>query len=68
MLALTRRADEAILIGDDIVVTVLGIEGGQVRIGIEAPSRIKILRDELVAELDGTRDEDTAVAGPGSAT
>jgi len=65
MLALTRRADEAILIGDDIVVTVLGLKGGQVRLGIEAPPNVKILRDEIAWELEDAMDE--RVAEPDSA-
>lgn len=41
MLVLTRRRGEAIYIGDDVTVRVLGVEGGQVRIGVEAPKRLK---------------------------
>jgi carbon storage regulator len=48
MLVLTRRAGEAILIGDDIVVHVLRTERGSVSLGIEAPKHVHILRDELV--------------------
>jgi carbon storage regulator len=47
MLVLTRRVDEAIAIGDSIVVTVLGIEGDRVKIGISAPREIPILRHEV---------------------
>ena len=47
MLILTRRTEETLLIGDDIVVTVLGIKGNQVRIGIEAPRDVPVLRQEL---------------------
>ena len=46
MLILTRKVGEAIVIGSDIVVTVLGTAGGQVRIGIDAPKEVKILRPE----------------------
>ncbi|MBL4711706.1 MAG: carbon storage regulator CsrA [Gammaproteobacteria bacterium] len=49
MLILTRRVDETLFIGDDIQVTVLGIKGNQVRIGIDAPEDVVILREELVA-------------------
>ena len=48
MLILSRRPDESIIIGDDIEVIILGIQKGQVRIGIEAPKHVKILRDELL--------------------
>ena len=47
MLVLTRKLTERILIGDDIVVTVLGIRAGKVRIGIEAPAEMRVLRSEL---------------------
>ena len=48
MLILTRRAGEAILIGNDIKITVTAINGNQVRIGIDAPREVKVLREELV--------------------
>ena len=44
MLILTRRIDEKIVIGDDVSVTVLGVKGHQVRIGIEAPLEIPVHR------------------------
>jgi len=47
MLILTRRPGESILIGDDIEVTIMRIGGNQVRIGIEAPKDISIVREEL---------------------
>jgi carbon storage regulator len=47
MLVLTRRVGEVIHIGDDIQVSVLGVQGKQVRLGIEAPKEVKVLRDEL---------------------
>jgi carbon storage regulator len=47
VLVLTRRRGEAIEIGDDIVVTVLSTMGGKVRIGIEAPPQVLILRTEV---------------------
>jgi len=48
MLVLTRSLDESILIGDDITVTVVRIDGSSVRIGIEAPLDVVVLRAELV--------------------
>lgn len=54
MLILTRRVDESIAIGDDIIVRVIDIDNGQVRLGIDAPQRVRILRSEL---LDQIRDE-----------
>ena len=47
MLVLTRKIDEAIQIGDNIKITVLRVKGNTVRIGIEAPKHIKVVRDEL---------------------
>lgn len=47
MLVLTRKEGERIRIGDDVVVAVVALKGGKVRIGIEAPPDVHILRDEL---------------------
>ncbi len=48
MLVLTRRSEESIVIGGNIVVTILGVEGEKVKLGIEAPREIAILRKELI--------------------
>jgi carbon storage regulator len=47
MLVLSRRPGESITIGDDIVVTVVAVAGGQVRLGISAPRNVHILREEV---------------------
>ena len=47
MLVLTRKIDEAIRIGDDIVVKVVAVDKNGVRLGIEAPREVSILREEL---------------------
>lgn len=47
MLILTRRAGEKLIIGDDVAITVLGIKGAQVRVGIEAPKEISVHREEV---------------------
>jgi carbon storage regulator len=47
MLVLTRKVDESIVIGDSIVLTVLAVEGEQVKIGINAPREVTILRQEV---------------------
>jgi carbon storage regulator len=47
MLVLSRKTEEAIRIGPDVVVRVLGIDNGQVKLGIEAPREVKIYRSEL---------------------
>lgn len=50
MLVLTRMEGQSLLIGDDIQITVLEVRGNQVRIGIEAPREITVLREELVPD------------------
>lgn len=52
MLILTRRPNQALLIGSDVIVTVLEVDGDRVRLGIAAPRDIPILRDELIGKLD----------------
>ena len=47
MLVLTRKQEQQIMIGDDIVITVLKIKGGGVRLGVEAPKDVTVLRGEL---------------------
>lgn len=51
MLVLVRKRDESIIIGGDIVVTVLGVEGERVKIGIKAPREVSILRQELCEQV-----------------
>ena len=51
MLVLTRRANQSIMIGHEIVVTVLEVRGDQVRIGIKAPRSIDVHREEIFAQL-----------------
>lgn len=55
MLILSRRVGEALLIGDEITITVLGVKGNQVRIGIQAPRNVTVLREELVPEPRSAR-------------
>jgi carbon storage regulator len=51
MLVLSRRLNESIVIGNDVVITVLEIRGDQIRLGIDAPRSISVHRQEIYAEL-----------------
>ena len=51
MLVLTRKPGQSVYIGDDIKITLHGIRGNQVRIGIEAPSSVKIFREEIYLQI-----------------
>ena len=51
MLVLARKVDQSIVIGDNIVVKVVSVEGGIVKLGIDAPKDISIMRSELLEEV-----------------
>jgi len=51
MLVLSRKCDQSVVLGDDIVVTVLGVDGDRVKLGIQAPRGINILRHEIFEQL-----------------
>jgi carbon storage regulator len=51
MLILTRRVGEAVMIGTDVTVTVLGVKGNQVRVGIEAPKSVPVHRKEIYERI-----------------
>ena len=54
MLILTRRINESLVIGDDVTVTVLGVKGNHVRIGVDAPRDVSVHREELAHKHDET--------------
>ena len=51
MLVLTRKQNEGILIGSNILISVIHIDGDKVRLGIEAPKTIRVIREELMTEI-----------------
>lgn len=51
MLILTRRAGETLMIGDDVSITVLGVKGNQVRIGVNAPKTVSVHREEIYQRI-----------------
>lgn len=55
MLILTRRAGETVMIGSDITITVLGVKGNQVRIGINAPKDVAVHREEIFERIQSEK-------------
>lgn len=51
MLILTRRVGESVMIGDDVTITVLGVKGNQVRVGINAPKNVAVHREEIYERI-----------------
>ena len=67
MLVLTRRKNQSIVIGDQIVVTVLEVKGDQIRLGITAPRDVQVYREELLADLTQANRSAVLTEGAGQA-
>ncbi len=57
MLILTRRVGETLVVGDDITVTVLGVKGNQVRLGVNAPKDVSVHREEIYQRIQQEREQ-----------
>jgi carbon storage regulator len=64
MLILSRRLGESVTIGDDIIVTVVGISGSQIRLGISAPKAIRVLREEIYKAIQKENQSAATAADP----
>jgi len=58
MLILTRRVGESLIIGDDIVINILGVKGNQIRIGVNAPKEISVHREEIYNRIQAEKVDD----------
>lgn len=56
MLILTRRVGETLMVGDDVTVTVLGVKGNQVRIGVNTPKEVAVHREEIYQRIQREKD------------
>ena len=58
MLILTRKANETLTVGDDVTMTILGVKGNQVRIGVNAPKEISVHREEVYNRIKAEKQQD----------
>ena len=65
MLILTRRAGETVMIGSDVTITVLGVKGNQVRIGINAPKDVAVHREEIFERIQSEKTDGSGAAAAG---
>lgn len=61
MLILTRRVGETVVIGDDVTVTVLGVKGNQVRLGVNAPREVSVHREEIFERIKKEQEQEEAL-------
>jgi carbon storage regulator len=67
MLILTRRVGETVMIGDDVTITVLGVKGNQVRVGINAPKHVAVHREEIYERIKREQQTDEVSEKPKAA-
>ena len=61
MLILTRRVGESLIIGDHIVINILGVKGNQIRIGVKAPKEISVHREEIYNRIQSEKADDKTI-------